>query len=182
MPLVDVARPEGTPDPGVPQAHLGQVPIARQPGDLACAAWWSRDGRCSLSWPSRPSCRSGSSGLIRHSRTRLSICGLGTWNGPVAPPGADPGLSLIFLRGTRHLPAAWRSGGQHRQAWRPREFCRCASCSRSRPCVGHHDPVVRAAGGAPVGGCSLLWPARSSSALSRPSTRWRCSCWPWPHG
>ncbi len=44
MPLVDVARPEGAPDPGIPQAHLGQVPAARRPGrpavrSLVVARW-----------------------------------------------------------------------------------------------------------------------------------------------
>ncbi len=44
MPLVDVARPEGTPDPNAPQAHRGRVPItsaAGRPGvrSLVAACW-----------------------------------------------------------------------------------------------------------------------------------------------
>jgi len=44
VPLVDVARPEDTPDPGVPQDHRGQVPIARRAGrpgvrSLVVAQW-----------------------------------------------------------------------------------------------------------------------------------------------
>ena len=49
VPLVDLARPEGAPDRGVPQDHRGQVPIAPRLSDLAFAAWWSRGGRCSQS-------------------------------------------------------------------------------------------------------------------------------------
>ena len=148
--------------------------------NVACR---SSGGRCSRSWPSRPFCHSGSSGPIRHFKTRPSTCGQGTWNGR---GGCTKRRSRTFPRTSPGHPSSTRHSAPWRtvsEVWPPRASSRSASCSgspafcgpRRRGCTGSGQHCWRR-------GCSLPWPARSSWAPSRPLTRWRCSCWLWPHG
>ena len=96
--------------------------------------------------------------------------------GPLAPWGPHPGLPSVLFRCALPLPAGWRPGGQHRRPpWRALAVAVFHARSH-QPVVGHDETALRTASRAP--GCRAvrhLGRHRSSSALSRLTTRWRCS-------
>ena len=162
--------------------------VTGRSGRAAAPGWRRRRaaagaGRCSWYWPPRPRCHCGSSGPIRHSRMRRSICGPGTWNGPV---GCTMCRSRTFPRISPGRPSSTRRSALSRTAsavWPPRAFSRCASCSGLRACCGPRPSGCTGSGRRCwPRRCLPPWPARSSWALSRLSTRWRCSCFPSRYG
>ena len=97
----------------------------------------------------------------------------------LAAPHAGSCLFRLFLWITGHLPAARRPGGHGRRPGRRADPVADLHARGHEPAVGRHKSAFT--DGGPRSwprACSPPWLARNSWVPWRPSTRWRCSCWP----